>query len=842
MSFIAKSLYSYFFPNKNKKIPTQNIFKKNIANKLQNIYKPKKVTKEAKIFSKSNKETEVKQKPDIFSFINKNNQREINNNYLSDNYSKKNFFNDYSNKRINYYKNKDSSLGINFYGIGNIISDNQNCIFMSINALPEFSYSSNEELRLADSERLLTGNLKFYKIKNTSKESNNFMEESNNFFEENTNNYCLNQNLNEGNNEGNKLFNNDMLFKKQNILFSNDKINLSQNNENNIFDKEIGDLKSPFADLINNNNFLNTNYNQNHENNYFSFNNNFFNKNEINNNNNKNFFSFNKIPKQNKNIKYSFPCKSFSSINENLNISTNSQKFDINNSFNYNKISNEETSYPLNDNYINKLFSQKEKLSKALNEAIQKEKSVKEFLIDLDNEYNENESKSNENINSKDILNNFNYEDKKVDNGISLSQQDFNYKNNLANLITMKFTKEIPFYKMELDLNENKEQISNYKNSCSKIRQIYNDYERIKNNFNKTNFLGNKTYKKDYENFDSNKRPKLENIENNFSKTFSNGFPKLNSQNIQNGILFGRNEDLYKKNLMEIEKLSLNNINNINDNKVNSIFEKKNKNNLLIKNKEENYSLNNDNLSNKSLSISNISLRDSVSTISRKFVDLIIEYNLPERDNKYKKLYLYDINQLMKVKSLKEKIISEINNDNNTFLNTTYPNNYSISKISLLVPTDFLKDEDYLINYHLRSNNYTIQAIISYIKNNNNLAPKLDKQGYECIPSIFDLKNKTSEELKKINNFKIYNKYGEVEFKEPISLLGVNLNDEVIIEKNMIDTKDKLNYWSVFKLYDFEGDEGNISNFINFLNENDGKFISYKNKELIWEYKPKAKH
>ena len=176
MSFIAKSLYSYFFPNKNQKIPNQNIFKKNNnTNKLQNIYKPKKVTKEAKIFSNLNKKTEVKQKPDIFSLIN-NNPREINNNYLNDKYSKQNFFNDHSNKRINYYKNKDSSLGINFYGIGNIISDNQNCIFMSINALPEFSYSSNEELRLADSERLLTGNLKFYKIKNTSKESNNFME------------------------------------------------------------------------------------------------------------------------------------------------------------------------------------------------------------------------------------------------------------------------------------------------------------------------------------------------------------------------------------------------------------------------------------------------------------------------------------------------------------------------------------------------------------------------------------------------------------------------------------------------------------------------------------------
>jgi len=422
-----------------------------------------------------------------------------------------------------------------------------------------------------------------------------------------------------------------------------------------------------------------------------------------------------------------------------------------------------------------------------------------------------------------------------VDNGISLSQKDFNYKNDLANLTPIKITREIPCYKMELDLNENKNEMSNLKNSCSKIRQIYNDYERIKNNFNKTNFLGNKTYKKDHENFCSNKRPKLENIENNFSKTFSNGFLKLNSQNIQNGILLGRNEDLYKKNLMEIEKLSLN---NINDNKVNSIFEKKN----IIKNKEENYFLNNDNLSNKSLSISNISLRDSVSTISRKFVDLIIEYNLPEGDYNHQKLYLYDINLLMKVKSLKEEIISQINNDNNTFLNNTYPNNYSILKISLLVPTGFLKDEDYLINYHLRSNNYTIQAIISYIKNNNNLAPKLDKQGYKCVPSISELKNKTFEELKNINNFKIHNKYGEVEFKEPINLIGVNLNDEVIIEKNMIETKDKLNYWSVFKLYDFEGDESNISNFIKLLNENDGKFISYKNKELIWEYKPKSKH
>ena len=41
---------------------------------------------------------------------------------------------------------------------------------------------------------------------------------------------------------------------------------------------------------------------------------------------------------------------------------------------------------------------------------------------------------------------------------------------------------------MELDLNENKDEI-NCNNSCSKIKQIYNDYEKIKNNFNKTKFF-----------------------------------------------------------------------------------------------------------------------------------------------------------------------------------------------------------------------------------------------------------------------------------------------------------------------------------------------------------------
>ena len=821
MSFIAKSLFNYFFQKKNQKIPAQNNYQKNNTNQLQNLFKTKNSTKETKIFSTSDKETEKKQKPKIFSFINNEKEtKEINNNFCLDNeYPKRIFFNEFANKTTtNYNKNKDFSLGINFNGIGNIKSDNQNCIFTSISVLPEFSYSSSEELRLADLEKLSTGNIKFYKIRNTSKESNNFSEE-------NINENGLNYNLYEGNN----LFNDDILFKKQNILFSNNQINLNLNNENNIFNKKFDNSKSPFANLINNNKLFNINYNQNSENNFFKSNNSFFNKNES--NNNKTFFTYNKNLNQSTNITYSFPSQSFLDTSENSNISNNNQN---------NKISNEEASYPLNDLYINKLFSQKENLSKILNEAIKKEKSVKDFLIDLDKEY-----RSNKNSDIRDITNNLNYEDKNLDNGITLSQKNYNYnyKNNLNDFSPMKITKEIPCYKMELDLDENKDEIK-CNNSCSKIKQIYNEYEKIKNDFNRANLLGNKTYKKSYENFFENKRKKIDKNENNFSKTFSNGFPKFNSQNIHNKILLGRNESLYNKNLMEIERLSINNIDNF-DNKINTNFKKEKENRLSI-NKNENNSLNNDNLSNlsnKSLSISNISLRDSLSTISRKIVDIIIEYNLPEGKNNLDKIYLSDINLLMKVKSLKEKIISKINNE--LFINN-YQNKYSIANISLLIPTKFLKDEEYLINCHLRSNNYTIHAIISYKKNiqkliNENLAPKLDKKGYECFPSISELKNKTCEELKKINNFKIYNNYGEVEFKEPINLLGVNLNDEVIIEKNMFETKDKLNYWSIFKIYEFIEDEGNISIFKKLLNENNGKFISYKNKELIWEYKPKSK-
>ena len=198
--------------------------------------------------------------------------------------------------------------------------------------------------------------------------------------------------------------------------------------------------------------------------------------------------------------------------------------------------------------------------------------------------------------------------------------------------------------------------------------------------------------------------------------------------------------------------------------------------------------------------------------------------------------------------------------------------NCSIERISLLIPGGFLDDKKTLGFYNLYDCDFSIQAFITYNSNSNistknknnvnekkvikknhkdektinenelvpiNLVPILTKEGYKCIPSIMELSRKTENELKNVENFKIFNKYGEVVFKEPINLIGLNLDNQVTIEKDLIDTGDKLNYWSIFKLYNIKVKENGISRHKDELKKCGGEFLSYKNNELIWEYKGK---
>lgn len=309
-----------------------------------------------------------------------------------------------------------------------------------------------------------------------------------------------------------------------------------------------------------------------------------------------------------------------------------------------------------------------------------------------------------------------------------------------------------------------------------------------------------------------------------------NTYNNNNSKNNRNNFI-GRDESLYQKNLFDFNKICFTNTNFKEDeNKIS------NENNQIfsIKNKEDNYDLN------KKIKITNI--------------DLIIKYNLldEENENKNENILFYtttlkNVNQKMKIKDLKEEIKKEVNID----LKNKNIYNYSISKISLLTPLEFLSDNKTIFEYKLDSYDYSIQAFISYkktktkINQNENknkelapmeLIPKLTKSGYNCNPTIYELCRKTSKELEKIINFKIFNEFGEVEFKEPVNLLGVNLDEEVTITKNMIDTGEKLNYWSVFKLYNFTFEGNEINAYIKAIEKVGGKFISYQNNELMWEY------
>ena len=162
-----------------------------------------------------------------------------------------------------------------------------------------------------------------------------------------------------------------------------------------------------------------------------------------------------------------------------------------------------------------------------------------------------------------------------------------------------------------------------------------------------------------------------------------------------------------------------------------------------------------------------------------------------------------------------------------------------------------LLEENSLKDYDLKACDFTIDAFIVYKKNIINkgqdklvpleLVPKLTKAGYKCNPSILELSRKTEEELKKVEGFRIYNKYGEVEFMEPINLLGLNLDEQVTIEPNAIDTGDKLDYNSKFKLYNFIVPEEGLNKYKTDLKKYGGNFLEYKNNEIVWEYNKNEK-
>ena len=841
MSFFENSNITSFLCNQN---TPQKIYLKpkinannnnnitNTNNKFQNLFTSKNNNLKAKdinnIFSSNINHQNNNNNQIIFSFQNNQSNNPYNNN------DNDNDNGNIANKIIfeeNYKNYSDCSMGTVFRG-KNINCNKEKYKMMSITFLPEYSHASNEELRLADFERKKTGNILYFKIRNTAKANNNYFKNinlnlNNRIFKNNNNNLensrniytnkinsnnqiSINSNSNSNaynNIKQNNLYNSN-INQDNNTLFTS---NIISNQNYNTFSGKGNNFDSPFAKIINRNNI---------------------------------------ISNENNNISNNTNAK----LNENNSIFSNITINNQNNSIPYERIIN-----PFVDIY--KLLSKEGKLGQEINEAIQKGQTVKEFMEDLNNKYNnsnkeeENEENMNFNQNSFDVLDIFgNYlknDSDKYDNGIPSLQKNINENQNnninLSPIIEKNYPNEVNCFKMDVEYDYDFDYLK------SKITNIYNEYEKYKDSFNnkRTKF---QNYKMNSNKINQNK--KISNNDHYFNKTFSNGLPKnksllnnstsLNDQNQsymynfdnkKKEVMIGRDEILYQQNLYDINKLSSLDITiNSNEDENNN----KNKNDI-------NNQLNNSLSQN---SYNNISLSESSSTVSRKVVDLVIKYHLPDEENlrinktsnrKYYDLNLNDVNLLNTVKTLKEEIKTRIHEE----LRNRICQNYNIKKISLLVPTGFLNDSQILLHYKLRKYNYTIQAFITYEKINHNkenltkneLAPKLSKSGYNCIPSVIELSQLTCDELKKIQNFKIYNEFGEVEFKEPVNLIGLNLDEEVEIKKDMIETRNKLNYWSIFKLYNFCVEKG-IGDYILKIEGAGGKFISYQNNELIWEYKP----
>ena len=507
-------------------------------------------------------------------------------------------------------------------------------------------------------------------------------------------------------------------------------------------------------------------------------------------------------------------------------------------------------------NYLNtpksfKLSQKDEILSKSIAEAVQKQRTYKEFLEDINKKYKNDEN--NEENYGTDILDSYgtylssshnqlnydNYGNEKNYSTKRLNARKYNDYDNptLSSYTAIKFKNlynEAPSLRSSnIDLSQ----------TISKINETYDEYEKYKNTFNNNNNILQKSQMSSYK-MNSEGSLKLKQSHS------SIGFGKIRNQNSEtfdknyNIDLMGRNENLYRQNLMELNKLSEFNIKVENDDN----------NDIQIMNDYNGGD-------NESSSSSN----------SRQMIDLVIKYSLPDEENNnnnnMSKLRLDNVNKYIKIKTLREEIKSRIYGQLKL---KNLDQNCSIERISLLIPGEFLDDSKTLHDYNLAASDFNIQAFITYNSNSStvkskkvteknkkvekkiykknivvndnelvpiNLVPTLTKDGYKCSPSIMELSRRTASELRKVENFKIFNKFGEVQFKEPVNLLGLNLDNQVTIDRYLIDTGDKLNYWSIFKLYNFRTGENGLNKYKINLKKSGGKFISYNNNVLVWEYK-----
>ena len=529
--------------------------------------------------------------------------------------------------------------------------------------------------------------------KSTSLFSNNNNNQGGGLFGNNNNSTSTNNNTslfgNNNNNQGGGLFGNNNNNNGGGSLFGNNNTgggSLFSNNQNNNTNKSTG------TSLFGNSNttsLFGNNTTTNNTNNTFG---------TTNTNSNMGLFG----------QKFSGTSTTGTSLFSNSNINTQTQTptlfcnnttqqtnnnnliFNQQNSTLYSDITYDDIKNPLT--YINtqrtlKPSPQDELLSKSIIEAVQKQKSVQEFLDDLDEKYKN--SKNNED-NNTDVLSSYgtyltstnNYDNYDTDKNVLKRSLNVNINNDSLSSSSYKNIK----YRNVSNYNN---EISGYNKialdqSISKINDIYDEYEKYKKKLS-SNSNGNIYMQKaQNENYNINevemnntlKKDKIKIEKNAFNKDYKKTIIKNNS----NGMI-GRDEGLYQKNIIELNKLSNYNITSGNSNQYDE------NNEILITNyhneKENN-----------------------------EMVDLVIKYKLPEEEDKNMlKIHLENINQYIKIQTLREEIKSRILNEIKL---RGLDKKYSIDKISLLIPGGFLVDNKLLKDYLVNDFDFNIQVFITY--------------------------------------------------------------------------------------------------------------------------------
>ena len=665
----------------------------------------------------------------------------------------------------------------------------------------------------------------------TSKNIFNTNTNSNNIFNNNSNNspFNINNNFLNNNNNNNNIFN-----RSNNIFNTNTNNNIFNNNNNNIFNNNN---QNPFNSILNNNNF---NSNNNIFNNNASINNNNFVSNIFNNNRN----NFLEKPFEEK-------IKDPTWVKRNVRIMPN-------------------------DYYENWISDYMDNISK-INLQI---KEMQYFSDKDETKFNQNEDLEDKDnlvfnkiiLSSDEEIRKYNMEKEKSERNMEkntpyMTEDEKNIDNTYENLYK-EDKRWDPIY-LQNDANRNMDNIYTFNNEKTKNKYQTNK-GKISGFAEASKILSN--LDDDYVDFNFNNKERKEFI----LPTEKPEFIKFNNNMISNRHSYMSPSEHYNNNLYNNSNnnIIINNDLDINNNNYYHVSNESNYQNIEINAYDNNSVKNENSLKNNIINNTNSNKTTKINSdeINRNL--MIMEENINNEEeikndiyqNECKLIYLGESGNIQELKIPIIIQFSSIISPNENLLNfdlitdIILKNIASIENITdkILLPK---KDDIYLkingkIYSKLTSTEIDINQVDKFIDETNNyfyiyygfklkqypliLNDMNDLENkYMTNPKLEDILNpEKNYNLKKIENFEIWNKYGKIIFLEPIDLSGkIVINDIIKINNGDIDLShnrvDKLKA-RVFLYYDF-GDklEGTFLENIKYMLKSDkGNFIKYENKVL----------